>query len=332
MPNIYLLLGPENGQKDDFLAKLKADIESCNGETPEVHIFYPFKTECQELVAILRNTSLFSRHRMVILNQVHEIKKKSDIEAIQSYCKTPADDATLVMQTDLYQVDRRIRDSVPKDKQQIFWELFENKKREWIRSYFQKSGFSVEEEAVELLLDLVENDTKDLRRECERLTLYLAGESAVTEGRVEELIYHSKMENVFTLFDRIARGEFQPSLEILQNLKLSGEADPSSIFSGLLWQFRRLLSVRRLIDRRYSKEDAFRKLNIRGKKIQQTYLRGCEEFAVEQLEALIALIAEYEADLRSGTADLHSIYLQKFLYDATVKKGGVHEHFGGFTR
>jgi DNA polymerase III subunit delta len=321
MPNIYLLLGPEIGLKKEFVDRISKQIEKEKGEKPEIHKFYPFKAECRELVSVLQNTSLFSRHRLVILNQAHEIKKKADVQMLAEYCTSPADDATLIMMSDTYQVDRRLSDKVPKNNRQVFWELFENKKREWIHSYFKKAGFGIEKDAVELLLELVENDTEDLRRECERLALYLVGETLVTEEKVEEVIYHSKAENIFTLFDRMACGNLNASLEILQSIKLSGDADPGKILGGLIWQFRRVLSVKNLLDQHIGREDAFRQLKIKGKKNQRTLISGCETYSAKQLQSILSLIANCEADLRSGSADLQSTYLQKFIFDAVKKKG-----------
>ena len=326
---VFALLGPESGQKEEFLTQLRKRIKEKAGEPPEEHRFYPFKSEYKDLVAILRNTALFAKHRLVILNQAHEIKKKADVEILRDYCLSPVKDATLVLISDDYQINRRLADAIPKDNKKIFWELFENQKRAWIGGFFRKAGMSIEPDAVELILELVENDTQDLQRECQRLADFLSGTGsdgpggAVTVSRVEELIYHSKSESVFTLFDRIARGNFSGSLEILQSIQLSGEGDPAKILGGLTWQIRRLLAMRRLLDRRYSREDACKKLNIRGKKNQATYAEGCVTYNARQLAAMLAAIATYEADLRSGGGPLQDTYLQKFIFDAVVKKGAA---------
>ncbi len=237
---IYLLLGPENGQKIESLAGLRKRITAAAKEAPEEHRYYPFKAEYLDLVAILRNTSLFSRHRLVILNQAHELKNRADVDILRDYCSRPADDATFVMVSDLYQIDRRIADKVPKENRKVFWELFDNQKRAWISGFFQNAGYSIDTEAVELMLELVENDTQDLKRECERLALFLADGGRITVDQVEELIYHSKSESVFTLFDKMAQGDFAASLEILQSIKLAGDGDPAKVLGGLVWQLRRL--------------------------------------------------------------------------------------------
>lgn len=316
---VYILLGPENGQKDEFLTGLQKNLQKKTGEEPEIHRFYPFKLECLDLVAILRNNALFSKHRIVILNEAHEVKKNAEIDVLSSYCKHPVDDATLVFISDEYRIDSRVSSEVPKENIKIFWELFENRKQAWITDFFKKAGFSIEKEAVTLLLELVDNDTRDLKRECERLALFLEGSQTVTAEKVEELVYHSKAETVFTLFDQIADGDFRGALEVLQNLRLSGAGDPGQILGSLVWQFRRLLSVRRLVDQRYGYEEALKKVNIRGKKNGRMYTEACGRYSSSDLESILALIASYETEFRSGMAELQDIGLELFLYQAVVK-------------
>jgi DNA polymerase-3 subunit delta len=319
-PAVQLLLGPENGQKDEFLDTLRKNIQKKTGEPPEEHRFYPFKLECADLVATLRNNALFSKHRLVILSDAHEIKTKADIDILNGYLKQPVEDATFVLMSDGYRIDRRLSGTIGKTNTRIFWELFENRKQAWIIDYFRKAGFSVDPEAVTLILELVENDTRDLRRECEHLTLFLKEGDTVTAERVEELIYHSRSESVFSLFERMVGGDFQGSLEVLQSLRLAGDGDPGQILGGLTWQFRRLLTMRRYVDRRHSYEDSLRKAEIKGKKNGRTYTDACRRFTAENLERILALISEYEADFRSGLAELQDIGLELFLYNAVFAK------------
>jgi DNA polymerase-3 subunit delta len=65
-------------------------------------------------------------------------------------------------------VDKRIERLVPKENKVIFWELFESQKQGWVNNFFRARGLSVEPEAVDFLLDMVENNTRELQAICER--------------------------------------------------------------------------------------------------------------------------------------------------------------------
>lgn len=318
---VYLLLGPENGQKDDFIAAIRKSISAQGQEDPEEYRYYPFDASIADIVAVLRNSGLFSKQRFVILNQAHDVKKGADIELLKSYCKKPVDDATLIMVSDRYSIDKRLKDAVPGKNTKVFFELFENKKRSWIIDFFRKEGKQIEIDAVNLLLELVENDTRDFRRECQRLALVATSSSTITEDMVDELVYHSKEESVFTLFDYIAAGDFPGSLETLQSLRLSGKSEPSAVLGGLAYQFRRLLAVKEYMRNRLSPDEALKKARIRGKKNGRTYIEASNIYSTTEIEKILALIADYEEDFRSGLTDLQDTGLQLFLYDTVVKKG-----------
>ena len=319
--SVHALLGPENGQKMDFLAALRKQIQVETKEPPEEHRIYPDKIDGSDLASLLQNASLFARHKLVVLSEAQELKRKAEIDPLVEYLEHPNPDATLVFLSDGYSLDRRLEKAVPKSRRKVFWELFENQKRDWLRKYFRQQKISLDPDAAELILDMVDNDTQDLRRECEKLAVYFGPDTTIDEDAVEQLIYHSKEENVFTLFERIVSRDFEASLETLQTILLAGGGDSVQLMGGLLWQFRRLLGLARLQQRQYGMEDAYRHLKIRGKKNQKTYALGARNYSANDLEKVITLIAEYEAQLRSVRGEMQKILVQLFLFQVVVKLG-----------
>ncbi|WP_455381543.1 DNA polymerase III subunit delta [Salinispira pacifica] len=321
LPPVYLLLGPESGEKQEFIQSVRSAIEKRTGEKPEEPRFYPFETGMSELVALLRNGSLFSAHRLVLLDSVEQLTTKADIELLSGYCEHPVEDATLFLLSDQTQVDKRLAAAVPADHRKIFWEMFDNQKLGWVTSYLRKQGCSISGEAANLLLEMVENNTQELRRECDRLALYFGRDHEIGADDVETFIYHSKEENVFTLFEEMAACNFDGSLEILQKMMLGSEANPVAIIAGLTWQFRRLLALAILLEERYSARDAFMKLNIRGKRVQKNYETGGRNFSRENLERVLVLSARYDALFRRLGSAVHPLLLQLYVYSVVIRKG-----------
>lgn len=320
-PPVYLLLGPEIGRKADFISSVRETLQKNLGENPEEHHIYPFKSNMQEVISLLQNTSLFTTHKIVIVSDAHDIKSKGDANLLVSYCKQPADDATLILASPKFSIDRRIEAAVPKEHKKIFWELFERDKHAWLHNFFRKADLVLTQEASEMILELVENDTQAMRRECERLSLYLDKGTVVDEDTVETYIYHSKAENVFSLFEKLAQNDFVGALEIYESIRLAGESDAVQLLGGLLWQLRRLMAFQRLVRRQYSPTDAGKKLAIRGKKNQKTYTTGCGNYTLQNLEQIIVLANQYEAYLRSVRKEVQELMMQLFLFHCIVKKG-----------
>jgi len=325
--SVHLLLGPESGEKERFLEQIAEQVGRSTGSPPEITNAYTFDTPVSDVLAILRNGSLFAAHRIVVLKGAESITKKNDVELIREYIARPAPDATFCLLADTPSIDKRIEKAAPSGAKRIFWELFDNQKRSWLVGYFRDAGITISPAASELLLDMVDNNTKDMRKECEKLTLFFGKGSTIEESDVESYIYHSKEENVFTLFDRVAAADFPGSLEVVQSILLSGEANAVSLLSGLLWQFRRLHEIRTLLDNNYGVTEACSKAKIRSKRAQKSYVAGSKNYRAEDLERVITLIARYDALARGTRSGGESLLLELFLYYCIVKRGREPESY-----
>jgi DNA polymerase-3 subunit delta len=322
MPNnssVYLLLGPEIGEKEKYIEKIYAALEKEKGRKPEVFKFFPYDTNIGDVIALLRNGMLFSDHKVVVLENIDDFKS-GDLKEISEYLGNPSAVSTLILCSDQVKIrDNRLEKIIPAANQKIFWEMFENQKKGWIVNYFKKYGIGLEDEAAQFIVEMVENNTKDLQSECERLALFFPKNSVIKYSDIENFIYHSKEENVFTLADSIMGRDFPGAVEILQKILLSREEDPVRIINGILWQVRLLLSYENLLDEGYHADEVFSRLKIKGKRRQKVLVQGKGNYAKKELEQIIMLTAQFEVLLKSMNVELHSLLLEYFLYLIIVR-------------
>ena len=330
----YLLLGPEQGEKAREVQRIRElAAKQAAGTEVEEHRFYAFETPVQEALSLLRSGSLFAGHTLVIIHGVEQIKRKEDLDLLESYLDHPSDSGTLVLVSDEFRIkDPRSRKDwtkrIPEDNRKIFWEMFENQKRDWLNTFFRRQRVDVDEDAVELILELVDNNTLDLKRAAGRLALFIGENGRLTADEVETYLYHSKEENVFTLFRAIADRDLEGSLELLRKLLLSSDNSPQSILAGLLWQLRKLHSLATLTDRNYSADEAFRTLNIRGKRNQRLYSAALSAYPAEAIERILVRATDTDADLRAHPARAHELLLDRLVYAVVVAEGQVVEAGG----
>ena len=330
-PPAYLLLGPEEGEKSAFVENVRAALARRLGEDPETHRFYAGETPTADVVRCLRNLSLFARHRLVIVSSAEEIKRAEEVAPLVEYLSAPAQDATLLLLSTGFSADvdrkiagdarRKAPGAIPFDAQKVFWEMFDNQKQGWVTAFFRQRKIGIDPEAVEYLLDMVENNTRDMRVECERLALFFGPGSTLTLENVEHYVYHSKEENVFTLFDRLCERELLAAEEVLERILLSREAEATQLASGLLMQFRRLAGYKRMLAANYESSEAFQKLRIFSKKNQKTYAEGSRKFTAGELEVIVSLLVEFDERFRSVKADLHELLLRLLVYYIAAKAG-----------
>ena len=333
----YLLLGPESGNKSQRIKEIRRLCHELNGgEEAELHRFYPFETENGEILASLQNASLFSPHRLVILAEAENLKA-AQAQMIAAYLKNPSDTATLIIVSAQNSVHPSLMKAVPAKQREMFWELFDNQKNDWIRNYFRARGIRITQDAVDLLLSMIENNTQDLKVVCQQLASHLSTmreeqglqeQIEVTEDEIEQYIYHSKTESVFTLFEKIAARDLEATLDILKALELSREADPIQLFGGMLWQFRRLYSFMSLIDEGESETVAFSKATvlgkaaaIRGKHNQRIYRQASGNFTLVDIQNIISHICTIDAETREMGSTLQPILFERLLHTIICRAG-----------
>jgi DNA polymerase-3 subunit delta len=309
----FLFLGPELGEKQDAVEIIRGELTKKYGAPAEETSFYAGDEPAANITSFLLNGSLFSEARLVFVKNAELLKKKDDTASLASYLKNPTDDTTLILVSDATGVDRAIEGALPKDAKRIFWELYESKKPEWVRLYFRREGFFVDEEAVNTILELVENNTDALRRECSRLALFAEKKGAISAAEIEKCLSHTRSESAFTLFSALAAGNLSKSIEIMNTL-LAAQETPVGIIAGLTWCFKRFRDYCEIAACGDASDIALRNIGITTAKSRRDYAEAEHTFGLASADRCIALCAEYDLAVRSGGSALEDILLNLYLY------------------
>ena len=329
--SVHLLLGPEAGAKEGALRQIRDALRTEHGGELEIIRFYPFECEGGELTAALINTSLFSEHRLVILSQA-ETAPAALVDELAAYLQHPVEGATLIIISSELYVSPKISKLVSKANTQTFYDLLEREKGDWIRSFFRKMGIMISGDAVDSLIDISEDNTQELRTICSQVGLFwqIADKGRpIEEEDVDRYVFHSRQEDAFTLFPLIARGDLRSSLKSLSVILGSGESQtPILLLRGLLWQFRRLLSVHELRASGASEGDAFAQATVMGKgsaikkpKDKTSYRNAAARYDLEQTQAIIAALITADLAVKEAGADLMKTIFERLLYQIIAHRG-----------
>ena len=337
MGHSYLLLGPEKGLKEDAIKNIRSQIGQC-----DVSKFYAFEDYEAELFAQLNNNDLFADHKLVILDEVQDIKTADKIKPLVQYIQNPSDCATLIMtSTELY-VNSAIMGAVEEQGKEYvtkFYELFESKKNEWLSNYFRRNDLSIDNRAITAIIEKVENNVQEFENTCSQMVVFLKtipGKQSVTYEDVEEFLTHTREESEFTLFSYIARGKLESSLECLHTLlRTKDSASVSSLCASRLSSFfRRALSVQINVSNgcgmslRYGEDNtAFSKKVFDGDrpismpKDREIYRDCCNTFGQRDIERILVTLAEYDVKIKETPVVLQSIMLERMIMDIICRKG-----------
>ncbi len=329
MAAVYLYTGPENGEKNDAVQNIRAALKKKFGETEE-YSYYASETPVKDFMGILENESLFANAVCVTVKNAETLKKKEDIETITKWVSSSTSESNvLILTSDEISIDTKIEKAIPASNKKIFWEMFENQKVPWIQNFFRKNGYSIQEEAAEDILEMIENNTEALKNECSRFFILFPKGTQITAKDVDSVLSHSREENAFTLFEAMAEEipeqekRLEKSLDILQKIRLSKENSSVMIIAGLTSCFRKLLLWHKL--RVQGQNDDFN-LKINGfasKKLKTQYSKAANHWTSGQTTAILADLATSDMEIRSSGTLLEDTILQKLIYEIIVKKGAT---------
>jgi DNA polymerase-3 subunit delta len=304
----YIFLGPELGKKQDAVDVIKKKYPDS-----EESVYYAGETQVNTIADTLQNINLFASNRIVILKDAHLIKKKDEVELLVSCLKNTDENTVLILLSDEIKIASGLENAVPSNSRQVFYEMFEKEKNEWLRLFFKREGINISNDSIDIILELVENNTAALKNECSRLISFLPKDKPITPEDIEKWLSHNREESAFTLFSRIASGDLGKALESV-SVMLAAKESMQGILAGLAWCFRKLgdyLFLKETGDINNFAE--LRKIGLSSPKAKDDYAAAARRYNIDDVEACLALTAEYDLLLRSPVAALENILMDRYL-------------------
>ena len=325
---IYLFTGPELGERNEAVAAVKSAMKKKFGEIDE-YLYYASETSFSEVMTTLQSESLFVPASCVVLRGAELLKGKEDVALLTRWADSVTGDSNvLILVSDEISIDAKVAKLVPPKNKQVFWEMFENRKSEWLKKFFKKEGYILGSDAAETILELVENNTEALRTECSKLFLFFPEGYEITVADIEKFLAHNREESAFTLFDTMsdfqksAQERLESALSVLQKLQLSKNFSSVLLLGGLSYCFRNLILWHTLHAGGATPDDfTLKTKGFASAKARTQYKNAARVWTVGQTTACLALIASTDVSIRSLGLQLENIQLQTRLFSIIMKNG-----------
>lgn len=315
---VQILAGPEAGKRGAYVAELRAALASLDGAPPEEHRLYNQDVGVTELLTLLRNGSLFSSRRLVEYRGSEAVKTKEEVTALAEYAKSPSQDAVLLLITDGYGLEKPIESAVGAAAKKTFFEMFDNEKPRWVRERLARDGLSADQDAVDALLELIENESGALDAACTSLAAAYPLGTRLGADEIERSIARNRQEDAFSLFDRMASGDLVRALGVLDAVLADRKGDAVQIIAALIWSFRRLERIHEAMAAGASFEDACLKQGLRSKPAQRRLRVAADRFSPAACAMAIRSASDTDGALRSGLGSAFSGTLLHLLVTAIL--------------
>jgi len=287
--------GPDRGKLQAQVDRLIIELKAREEGEPEVLQRYADQDSFAEIIDSLKTGSLFYPSLVLVLNR-SEAMAAADQKLLQAYWKNPNSRSVLICLSE----DSKAKDKfkfAAKDEISIFYEPDEKEKLAWLQNYFRKNQRQIDPEALTLLEELLLPDSLEMQKACD-LLFSVKEKGIISAEDVETSIFHSRGENVYTLYEALLKLDLNVCLEIVQTILLAHEADPIQIVSGLQWQFRSFLKLKEAAGAGPADRNLMYSLRIMRPASQRIHNAALKTWKLGDLERRIRVLADYDRFLR----------------------------------
>mgnify|MGYP001595319772 CR=1 FL=1 len=185
-------------------------------------------------------------------------------------------------------------------KQQEFLPFSPSKVKIWIEQEFQRYNLRATPRAQEELAREAGNNLWQLNQEIKKIAAWKRseGSSPVKESEVA-LLVHSKVEaDIFATIDAIAQKNKKQALGLLYRHLQKGES-PHYLFTMLVYQFRTILQIRDMLERKFSYDSMLQKTKLHPYVLKKG-LRVSQNFTLSELKGVYENLFTLDTDLKTG--------------------------------
>lgn len=198
---------------------------------------------CDKKAVIIKNAYFLS-------NQKKPKKEiKHNIEALNRYLENPVNDTLLIIHAPYDKLDERkaITKSVKSHSTVEQCTPLKNQDlRSWVKRQLGKNDISIDPDAVNEVLNRVENNTEVLVNETQKLILFAEGSRKVDLDTVKKVVTKNVEDNVYEIANMLLENNRSKALEAYNDLVMHSE-DPLRILGILANKYREILHTKLLI-------------------------------------------------------------------------------------
>lgn len=325
---VYLVLGEEDCLRDQAIEKIRRDVSAGSTDanpsdarmtqTPDAdlfafHVLYGDETNAREILACVQEVPFLATHQVVLLKWADKLPAREG-EGLVPYFSSPSDSTTLIISA--AKLDGRMKWVQALKKQAVAVDcapLRDNQPLGWIRQEAARLSLRLDPEAAGLLKDMAGDGLYRVRRELEKVSLYLPRGETV---KAQDVLAVQGMEpgaSVFDLAGTIMQADYSSSLNVLEKNLETGQA-PLQILGALLWQYRRLWKAKDGLSRGVGESVVGKSLGIPPFR-QRAFFAGIKRIPLSHFPEAFALFSQTDRSLKGGAAGSPHCIMRVLIFD-----------------
>ncbi|MBE6153506.1 MAG: DNA polymerase III subunit delta [Firmicutes bacterium] len=302
MNNNFLIYG-----EDEFLIKnnIKKIINSKNKENTSVIYYDMSEVTIEEVLEELNTFDLFDNDKIVICEKsiflTGEGKKDVyNVDILLEYLSKASNNNVLIITNSNIDERRKIVKDIKKYCNVIKCDKLKDYEIEdYILKRFQKVGYRIDTNSVNLIFDRVGNDLTTINNEIKKLVMYKLDSKLITEEDVLKLVPKRVDDNIFDLIDAVVENDKRKIFELYEGLTNYYGEEPTKIIVMISNQFRLMLQCKILNNNGMGEKEIADYLKIHPYRIKLS-LQKSKSIKKEELERYLVDLANLDINIKSG--------------------------------
>jgi DNA polymerase-3 subunit delta len=293
---IIFLYGPDNYRSGRKLKSIVGRYQKVHKSGLNLRRLDCQKNDFDELEKEINQTSMFHEKKLLVLNNLFSAKdfKKKFLERVEDFEKSQ--DVTVVYERDKVSKKDSLFKSLKKHAQaQEFNPLQGARLKKWVRQEAENMGGGIEDDALALLSDFVQEDLWQMGNELSKLSNFKERGESIREEDVELLVKPKIEPDIFKTIDAIASRDKRRALGLLKNHLNKGD-EPLYLLAMINYQFRNLLIISDIVSRGRS---PYSSSGLHPFVVRKS-LALCRKFTIPELKKVYGKIFQVDLDVKTG--------------------------------
>ena len=303
--SVYYLFGEDSFSIDASLELISKSVRPFITSEFDKEVFYGDEKTLVEILDYAAAFPFGSEKKLIIVKEFEKIRDK---KSLISYAKSPPDFTVLVL---IHNGKISNLDSEPFKTLAERNYLFEAKELkgenliDWVVSYVQNSGKSIDRENARLLVEISGENRDMLESQLEKISVFLGDKKEITINTIKDLSTSLKEYNIFDLQNALSKKDKQETLKIAFKMLDKG-AEPTFIIYMLTRYFTGLSRINELKEKKIPEQAAARIVGTHPY-YYKDYLKARTIYSDKDLYRIVKSLLKADLSVKTTSTDNKSI-------------------------
>ncbi len=296
---LIFLYGPDTYRSKRKLSEIIEEYKKVHRSGLSLVFFDGGDLKLASLKEAIRQTSMFDEKKLLIISNVSASQDfREKFLENPEFFESLKDTVLFYEENEIPAKDKFFAFLKSKAKAQNFQLLQGENLKKWVKQ--ELAGFKAEisPEALTKLVDSVGSDLWQLSNEINKLVSFREKERKINLEDVELLVKPKIETAIFKTIDAIAQKDKKQALLLIHRHLKKGDS-PLYLLSMINFQFRNLLAVKDLMERRQPYNAILKAVKLHPFVVRKSYYQA-QKFSLAELKKIYRKIFQADLDIKTG--------------------------------